>query len=143
MSRTFEGRDRFAPAAAWVAKGLDLGEFGPAIADPVRLDWPEPVEHDDVLEGGVVATDRFGNLVTSLARARVEAFARGGPVDIEAGDRRLRLVATYAEIGPGELCALYGSTDLLEIAAASAPAAGQPGFDAGLRVRLRRRPALC
>ena len=35
MSRTFEGRDRFAPAAAWLAKGLDLTALGAAgRADP-------------------------------------------------------------------------------------------------------------
>ena len=28
VSRTFEGRDRFAPAAAWLAKGIDLAALG-------------------------------------------------------------------------------------------------------------------
>ena len=28
VSRTFEGRDRFAPAAAWLAKGIELGALG-------------------------------------------------------------------------------------------------------------------
>src|SRR5918993_264235 len=31
VSRTFEGRDRFAPAAAWLAKGPHLEAFGRAV----------------------------------------------------------------------------------------------------------------
>ena len=34
VSRTFEGRDRFAPAAGWLAKGLPLASLGRAITDP-------------------------------------------------------------------------------------------------------------
>src|SRR5215212_4325613 len=38
VSRTFEGRDRFAPAAAWLAKGLDLAAFGRSAGTMHRLD---------------------------------------------------------------------------------------------------------
>ena len=42
-----------------------------------------------------------------------------------AGQARQRLVATYAEIGPGDVAALFGSTDHLEIArTAPAPRTG-------------------
>src|SRR5471030_2981133 len=38
VSRTFEGRDRFAPAAAWLAKGIELGALGRPAAPIQRLD---------------------------------------------------------------------------------------------------------
>src|SRR6058998_3429222 len=42
VSRTFEGRDRFAPAAAWLAKGIDLAALGRGAANVQRLDIPQP-----------------------------------------------------------------------------------------------------
>ena len=72
ISRTFEGRDRFAPAAAWLAKGAAITTLGRSVAAPVRLEWPAVVERADGLEGAVEIVDRFGNLVTNLGRDAVE-----------------------------------------------------------------------
>src|SRR5258708_23344836 len=43
VSRTFEGRDRFAPAAAWLAKGIELAALGRTAGDIHRLDIAKPV----------------------------------------------------------------------------------------------------
>src|SRR5580765_4044279 len=64
VSRTFEGRDRFAPAAAWLAKGIQLAALGRAITDYQMLDLPQPHQEGDVLKGEVVRIDHFGNVVT-------------------------------------------------------------------------------
>src|SRR3954467_5083700 len=42
VSRTFEGRDRFAPAAAWLAKGIELAALGRSAGAIQRLDLPKP-----------------------------------------------------------------------------------------------------
>src|SRR5689334_12398175 len=42
VSRTSEGRDRFGPAAAWLAKGIDLPALGRPAANPCRLNIPQP-----------------------------------------------------------------------------------------------------
>src|ERR1043166_9592462 len=42
VSRTFEGRDRFAPAAGWLAKGIDLAALGRPAGALHRLDIPQP-----------------------------------------------------------------------------------------------------
>src|SRR5215831_12576143 len=63
VSRTFEGRDRFAPAAAWLAKGIQLAALGRAITDYHLLDLPKPTVDGAVLRGVVVRVDRFGNLI--------------------------------------------------------------------------------
>jgi S-adenosylmethionine hydrolase len=65
-SRTFHGRDVFAPVAAALATGTDPGALGPRRDDLVRLALPEPSRHGDVLRGEVVYVDRFGNLVTNV-----------------------------------------------------------------------------
>src|SRR5437868_2919801 len=47
VSRTFEGRDRFAPAAAWLAKGIDLAAFGRSAGAIQRLEIPRPALGDE------------------------------------------------------------------------------------------------
>src|SRR6267142_117690 len=75
VSRTFHGRDVFAPAAAHLARGLEPARLGPPVSDPVRLPWPEAREARGTIRGAVVHVDRFGNLVTSVG---AEALASLG-----------------------------------------------------------------
>src|SRR5215203_4237976 len=74
VSRTFEGRDRFAPAAAWIAKGIQLAALGRNVPELHRLEIPEAVLTDETLRGAVLRTDRFGNLVTNIDRKAFEKF---------------------------------------------------------------------
>ena len=139
VSRTFEGRDRFAPAAAWLAKGIQLAALGRNVPEIQRLDIPQAVVDDDEMRGAVLRIDRFGNLVTNLERKAVERFSREGAVQIAAGGATVgRLVATYAEIQPGEVCALFGSTDHLELAANAGSAADALGLSRGAVVHITR-----
>jgi len=139
VTRTFEGRDRFAPAAAWLAKGTQLAALGRPVSDYQRLDIPIAEVRDETLIGIVLLVDRFGNLVTNIDRRTFEAFTRHGPIRILAGGTAVeRLVSTYAEIGPGEVCALFGSSDHLELAANSVSAAGALGLGRDAAVEIRR-----
>src|SRR5207247_2126538 len=64
VSRTFHGRDLFAPAAAHLALGVELAELGPPIAPDAlaRLDLPEPEIGASRIRCSVVAIDRFVNV---------------------------------------------------------------------------------
>jgi S-adenosyl-L-methionine hydrolase (adenosine-forming) len=140
VSRTFEGRDRFAPAAGWLAKGIQLTALGRPAQDVQRLEIPMPEATDAVTTGVVLRIDRFGNLVTNIDRRSFETAARGGPVEVLAGGHPVgRLVATYADIQPDEICALFGSTDHLELAANSGSAAERLALQRGAAVEVRRR----
>ena len=139
VSRTFEGRDRFAPAAAWLAKGIQLPALGRAVASIQRLDIPQPAIGSDDMQGAVLRVDRFGNLVTNIDRKSFEKFSSGGGVHIDAGGTTVgRIVATYADIQNGEVCALFGSTDHLELAANSGSAADALGLTRGAPVKILR-----
>jgi S-adenosylmethionine hydrolase len=131
VSATFEGRDRFAPAAAWLLRGVPLEALGPPVTDPARLTPDRATVVDGALRGVLVAADRFGNVQTSIDRRSFEAFAAGAPVQVTVGGAPLRLVTTYAEIGEGEVAALFGSAGFLEIAARAAAASGRPGVAPG------------
>jgi S-adenosylmethionine hydrolase len=142
VSRTFEGRDRFAPAAAWLAKGsIQLTALGRTVSDYKTIDLPRPLLDDGVLRGVVVRIDRFGNVVTNLDRVSCQKFTdgAGGALQIAVAGRTIaRLVSTYSDIAPGEIAALFGSTDHLECAAHAGQAAAMLGVAVGDPVELRR-----
>ncbi|OFV89586.1 MAG: hypothetical protein A3G76_14835 [Acidobacteria bacterium RIFCSPLOWO2_12_FULL_65_11] len=139
ISRTFEGRDRFAPAAAWLAKGTDVGALGRPAGAIQRLEIPRPEIDANRVVGQVLRVDRFGNLVTNIDRRTFERLA-DRTLDIRIGTHPVsKVVSTYADIAPGEVCALFGSTDHLEIAASGASAASLLGVGRGTQVHVSGR----
>ncbi len=129
VSRTFEGRDRFAPAAGHLAKGIALVSLGRSIRNFHVIDVPRPSVTAGQLVGEIVRVDRFGNLITNIDRKTFEQFANGAAIAIVVGGREIpRVVATYAEAPAGELCALFGSTDHLEVAINAGDAAATLGL---------------
>ena len=81
VSRTFHGRDVFAPAAAHLAAGVDPAELGPEV-DPaglVRLERAAPQVGAGRVGGSVVAIDHFGNLALDLRRRDLERAGRRRP----------------------------------------------------------------
>ena len=139
VSRTFEGRDRFAPAAGWLAKGINITWLGKSVSDYVTIAMPKPKVEGSELHGEIVRVDRFGNLITNIDRKTFEQFAGGAKISVRAGDRDVsRMVATYAEAPVGELCALFGSTDHLEVAINAGDAATALGLTRGAAVNVRR-----
>jgi S-adenosylmethionine hydrolase len=134
-SSTFHGRDIFAPAAAHLACGLPLERLGPPVEKPRLLSIDPPARRGAAIDGRVVHVDRFGNLITDIPGAWVDASWR-----FEAGGRDLgRLRRTYSDVGPGEAAVVIGSAGTVEIAAREASAAKQFGVARGDPVRARRR----
>jgi S-adenosylmethionine hydrolase len=132
-SATFHGRDLFAPAAAFLARGGDIASLGPPVADPVRLPWPAAERGAGELRGETLAADPFGNLVTSIRAADLS----GAPVAAaEVGGRPARWVRTFGEGGAGELLAMVGSGGRVEIAVREGSAAAALGRARGVSVRL-------
>jgi S-adenosylmethionine hydrolase len=100
---------------------------------------PSPTLTDSVLAGQVLRVDRFGNLITNIDRKLFDRFVVDAGVEITAASHRIgRLVATYAEAAPDEVCALFGSTDHLEIAVNAGSAADQLSLSRGAPVVIRK-----
>src|SRR5262245_2500648 len=141
VSRTFEGRDRFAPAAAWIAKGIELSALGRPAGSVQRLEWPRPSITADAIAGEVLRVDRFGNLITNVDRKTFERFAADakGTIEIQVGGHQIsRVVSTYADASAGELCALFGSSEHLEFAANGSSAAATLALGRGAPVHIAR-----
>lgn len=139
VSRTFEGRDRFAPAAAWLARGVDVPALGRPVSHWHRLHIPAPAVEGDRLRGEVLRVDRFGNLVTNIDRRLFDRFRQDQGIDIVVDGHGVpRLVATYAEAPEGQITALFGSTDHLELAVNGGSAAALLGLGRGTPVQIER-----
>ncbi|HIE51498.1 MAG TPA: hypothetical protein EYP85_07035 [Armatimonadetes bacterium] len=137
VSRTFHGRDIFAPVAAYWAKGTLLEELGTAVSieELVRLPVPQTDHRAGEVRGEVLTTDRFGNLITNIS---VEELAPVGPTaTIWLGKRRIPLVECYEAVAEGELLALVNSAGYLEIALRQGNAAAELGWGRGTPVWVR------
>src|SRR5919204_1016285 len=109
VSRTFHGRDLFAPAAAHLALGVELEQLGPPIdADAlVRLDLPAPEIGTNRMRATVLYVDRFGNVQLNLRREHLEnaGIEPGRQIELElAGERYYAVAArTFADARPGDV----------------------------------------
>ena len=129
VSATFEGRDRFAPAAAWLARGLPLHELGPAVSDLVRLAFPRPeVRRGVPLHVPVIMIDHFGNVILDLP-AEAVSLVLGRPLDEQTsltvstpGGIVTRFQRTYGSPSSGDPFALVNSAGYLELALAGSRA---------------------
>jgi hypothetical protein len=139
VSKTFHGRDLFAPVAAHLAAGTPPEAFGPAAGDLSTLCLPAHRERAGELCGQVVWTDRFGNCITNLTYAVVSAWARGGVFVVHAASKRItKLSATYESAPEGEALALFNSMGYLEVACNQARADQTLGLQEGDPVVLKR-----
>ncbi len=137
-SRTFHGRDVFAPAAAAIAGGLPPFQAtrGGDLAFE-RLELPRAVVTGESLVAEVLFADRYGNLVLS---ARIEDLLPHPEAwMVERSGFEVGVVGCYADVAPGEGLALVDSFGSLEIAVRDGDAAARFGLQRGDRVNLWRR----
>src|ERR1700739_2348400 len=86
VSRTFHGRDVFAPVAGWLSKHWQPASMGEEITDFKRFALPKPKEADGGLKGGVLKVDFFGNLMTNFRAEDLPAEApEKGEVKLQVG----------------------------------------------------------
>jgi S-adenosylmethionine hydrolase len=141
VSRTFHGRDVFAPVAAHLACGARFEELGPIVRDPVRLPAHEPQRVGNELHGRVVFVDHFGNVLTNLTAESLErAFPGADEADfvIRAAGRSLRGIArSYGDAPIGTFVAIIGSSGRLELAEVSGHCASRWGLRMGDAVAVR------
>src|SRR5271163_3948408 len=138
VSSTFHGRDIFAPAAAWLCSGTPVTSLGPAIADLKQLAIAVPKPRGNTLEGTVIYVDGYGNLVTNIDRATLQAFAASFRavkllVRIVKG-ASMEIFQAYGDAPPGAPLATFGSFELLEIAIRDGSAASRFGLGEGAPV---------
>jgi len=135
VSRTFHGRDVFAPVAAHLVAGIEPERLGPVVPSMEPLSLPECRVDAGEISGEVIYIDRFGNLITNIPGA---LLAEAGATARFAGGPRLPVADTYSQVASGEPLALVGSWEQLEIAVRDGSAARDLGGEVGSPVTVGR-----
>nr|BAL58706.1 hypothetical conserved protein [Candidatus Acetothermum autotrophicum] len=133
VSRTFHGRDIFAPVAAHLAQGLPLTELGPPAPEYIKLSFGEGIRRGHLLEGEIIYIDSFGNVITNIAGHLLHELADPGTtlvVEVSRKSVSARCAHTYSDGEVSGLIVIVGSHGQVEIAANRESAAA----------RLRARP---
>ena len=131
-SRTFHGRDVFAPIAARIAAGEQPDAMASALTgDLVRVTLPPPIATEASVRGEIVQVDHFGNLVSNIPR---EMLQQGHVARI--AEREVKVLGTYSDAESGELLALINSDGVVEIALRDANAARALNVERGAPLEL-------
>jgi S-adenosylmethionine hydrolase len=137
---TFDGRDLFAPAAAWLTKGQPVGSFGRLVPNYERLPISEPSWDQHAMAGEIVYIDRFGNLISNLTTyhirevrgvtKRSDPYIRIGGLTIDS------LVHSYGEGSADTPRALINSNGYIEVFLKEGRAADRLNVTRGARIEL-------
>jgi len=123
VSRTFHGRDIFAPTAAHLAAGKKFSQVGPEANDWEPLPWPTVKQSKKTVTGEIIYIDHFGNAITSLS-ADLLPESRWSQAEVISKRRKLGAPqSSYAAARPDQPLAIISSSGFLEIAVRDGSAA--------------------
>ena len=130
VSRTFHGRDIFAPVAAHLTNGVPLKSLGTPLDTLQTFPLSQPHVFGDTITCHVLYADAFGNLFTDLTEegsvsALSSAVIHVGGVAIQG------LSDSYSQVPEGKPLALFGSSGHLEVAVRNGNARGAVGYRGG------------
>lgn len=123
VSKTFHGRDIFAPVGAYLSQGVAISKLGPEM-DPneaIRLaDLQARMLENGEIIGKIIAIDHFGNLISNVEIRQLTRYSQTGSLSslkIQIGSHVIHgLSETYENVGSSTPLALVGSRGYLEIA---------------------------
>jgi S-adenosylmethionine hydrolase len=134
-SRTFHGRDVFAPVAAELAAGrCAFDAVGPVKQSAVGLCGAQLLKAGDSVQGRVVSVDHFGNLITDIDAG---LLTDSRLATVRVADTPCPIRRCYSDAEPGGLLALINAFGTLEIACRDASAAEILGVGRGAMVTVR------
>lgn len=142
ISRTFHGRDLFAPAAAHLVAGVEPSELGPPLAVDalVRLDLPTPEIGPNRIGATILYVDSFGNVALNLTREHVTeiGIVPGTQVELELGGERFYALAarTFADARAGDIMLFEDSYRNMSVAISNGNAAELLHARAGQSLRI-------
>lgn len=140
VSKTFHGRDIFAPVAAWLARGVAPSKFGREIEDPVRLEIPKVKRSGErEFHGAILHVDRFGNLVSNFPHEDMEkaVLRKKLKFTFQVGTGQIsQYRQSYSEGSMDEIFAISGSSGYVEFSKRNGSASETTGASRGDPVRL-------
>jgi S-adenosylmethionine hydrolase len=137
---TFEGRDKMAPAAAWLSHGISPDELGPEINLYNKIPREKPRHTDDGIRGSILYQDKFGNMITDIPTSFLDTFIlnRGkDSVRMLVGKEKIPWKENYSCGKKGEIFFLSGSLGLVEIAVREGSAYEKLKTSPGQKIELK------
>lgn len=136
-SKTFHGRDIFAPVAAHLASGVTLEKFGDPLDKLATYRWAVPISDKDGIQGWIVHIDRFGNLISNIPEKVIRGAGQHSKLKIYVGNTILNeIVETFGDVADGEPAAYIGSSGVLEIAINKGDAREMLGVEKGAQISI-------
>jgi S-adenosylmethionine hydrolase len=135
VSRTFHGRDIFAPVAAALAAGEPLAAVGEPLEPEQLRRMGIPTAHvdDGALTAHVLRSDTFGNLILNASNEQLLAIGAGIGDALGVSHTGTRhtasYAATFADVTPGELLIYEDAQQMVSLAVNRGSAAKLLGAD--------------
>jgi S-adenosylmethionine hydrolase len=136
VSSTFHGRDIFAPAAAYLSRGVPPEDFGPEIKDLVTPDFSMVRRADGSLTGEILHIDGFGNIITNISGKEIGTSGKTVRVELPRASIKIPTGTAYAQAKPQEPIALIGSHGFVEIGLNQGDAAEKFHVKAGDKIKV-------
>lgn len=132
-SRSFHGRDIFAPVAAHIENGLEIEKLGPRLMNYEYLRYRKASKKESTLTGEVAFYDHFGNLQTNIPLALGEDFEEGDTLEVRGRKKPIKASfgKTYYDVNQGQLLAHFDSSGFLELAVNKGSARETLGIEEG------------
>lgn len=137
VSRTFHGRDIFAPAAAYLTRGVSLNTLGTPLNTLETFDIPQPQMLGETVTCHVISADVFGNVFLDLTEDLAETWGLSSLIVSISGQTISGPVSSYSEVAEGMPLILFGSSGHLEIAIRNGNAQQQLGLQVRDKVTVR------
>ena len=130
VNGSFPVLDIFVKVACHIVRGGKLEVVGKSFEDLKELKEfaPRITNEGKTIVGSVIYIDNYGNVITNIQRSLFEAYRNGRKFEINARNRKIsQIYNRYSDIinfdlgknqrkGPGDLLALFNSSDYLELA---------------------------
>ncbi len=116
-SSTFQGRDVFAPVAAWLSGGKNIQNFGEVITDYRAVELPIPVMDKTVIKGEIIHVDKFGNATTNISETEIDALTGQNPeasLKVLLSGKEVPMKMYYGEALDKELHSVINSSEYVE-----------------------------
>jgi S-adenosylmethionine hydrolase len=140
---TFQGRDIFAPIAAWLSKGIEISNFGNPITDFKKLPFPSPqTTGQNVIDGEIIYIDRFGNTMTNIHAEKISEMTGSNSenkIKVLIKGKEIPFKTYYAQVKDTGLYALINSFGYLELFIRNGSAARTFGIKVGEKVGVMLR----
>ena len=128
---TFSSRDRFAKAAAHIAKGGEIADLGAPRDSVMKKILFAPPINENALKGMVIHIDNYHNLITNITKSDFKKFTEGSKFEISFRSKKYKIYTihdSYDDVIHGEIVALFTGDDILEIAINKGKAASLLGI---------------